>query len=230
MDAAGPSDRSELVAAWPLFGLRISSERLVLRLPLDDDLPDLMAVAMAGIHPPDEMPFGVAWSTVPSPEFERGFLAHHWQMRAGWSPERWMLNLMVEHDGRPIGSQSVHATDFAIHRIVDTGSWLGLAHQGQGFGKEMRAAVLAFAFDGLGALVAESAAFLDNSRSAAVSRGLGYEDNGRGSMAPQGVARETQRYRMTREVWRSRSRPPVRIEGLDACRSWFGVTDGQAAP
>src|SRR6476646_9677072 len=214
MDAAGPSDRSELVAAWPLFGLRISSERLVLRLPLDDDLPDLMAVAMAGIHPPDEMPFGVAWSTVPSPEFERGFLAHHWQMRAGWSPERWMLNLMVEHNGRPIGSQTVHATDFAIHRIVDTGSWLGAAHQGHGFGREMRAAVLAFSFDGLGASAATSAAFLDNARSNAVSRSLGYEENGRGSIAPQGVARETQQFRMTAEAWRSRPRPAVVIEGL----------------
>ena len=56
----------------------------------------------------------------------------------------------------------------------------------------MRAAVLAFAFDGLGAQVAESSAFLDNAASNAVSRALGYEENGFGSLAPQGVARDTQ--------------------------------------
>jgi hypothetical protein len=31
-------DRIDLDAAWTLFGLRIESERLVLRLPRDDDL------------------------------------------------------------------------------------------------------------------------------------------------------------------------------------------------
>jgi len=64
-------DRVALTSAWPLFGLRIRSDRLVLRLPGDDDLEELMAVAQAGIHPPDVMPFGIAWSTVPSPAWER---------------------------------------------------------------------------------------------------------------------------------------------------------------
>ncbi|HYH91882.1 MAG TPA: GNAT family protein [Candidatus Saccharimonadales bacterium] len=222
MDAVDPV-ATALVHAWPLYGLRIRSDRLLLRLPTDDDLLRLMAVAQAGIHPPTEMPFGIAWSTVPSPEFERGFLQHHWGQRATWTPERWALNLLVEHDGRAIGSQSIHATAFAVHRTVDTGSWLGRASQGQGFGTEMRGAVLAFAFDGLGARVAESGAFLDNAASNAVSRRLGYEENGRGALAPDGVSRETQQFRMTEATWRSRPRPPVEIEGLDACRSWFGA-------
>ena len=72
--------------AWPLFGLRIRSEHLLLRLPTDTDLAALLTVAQRGIHPPDEMPFGMAWSTVPSPDFERGFLQHHWGLRATWSP------------------------------------------------------------------------------------------------------------------------------------------------
>lgn len=45
---------------WPLFGLRIRSQRLVLRLPTDEDLVRLIAVARAGIHPEGSMPFGVA--------------------------------------------------------------------------------------------------------------------------------------------------------------------------
>ncbi|MEA2578424.1 MAG: hypothetical protein QOD78_2012 [Chloroflexota bacterium] len=222
MDAEA-RDRTTLETAWPIFGLRIRSERLVLRLPTDDDILALIDVAKAGIHPPDEMPFGVAWSVEPSPAFERGFVQHHWGVRASWTPQSWMLNLLVELDGRPIGSQSIGAKDFAIHRIVDTGSWLGRVFQGRGLGKEMRGAVLALAFDGLGARVAESAAFVDNAASNGVSRSLGYEDNGIGALAPQGVSRESQRFRMTVEGWRSRPRPPVEIEGLEPCRALFGA-------
>jgi len=214
-----------LTVAWPLFGLRIRSERLVLRLPTDDDLVDLIAVARTGIHPPGEMPFGVAWSTALSPAFERGFLQHHWGLRASWTLEAWQLNLMVELDGEPIGSQSVHATQFATMRTVDTGSWLGRAYQGRGYGREMRAAVLAFAFDGLRARIALTEAFLDNAASSGVSRSLGYEENGRGALAPEGVARETQRFRMTEERWRSRPRPAVAIEGLEPCLAMFGAVE-----
>jgi RimJ/RimL family protein N-acetyltransferase len=216
-------DATTLETAWPLFGLRIHSEHLVMRLPTDDDLLALMDVAKAGIHPPGEMPFGVAWSVLPSPDFERGMLQHHWRTRGSWTPEAWTLDLLVEMDGRPIGAQGLHANDFAIHRTVDTGSWLGQAFQGRGLGKEMRSAVLSLAFDGLEARVAESAAFLDNLASSGVSRALGYAQNGRGSLAPQGVSRETQRFRMTVDDWRSRPRPPVAIDGLEACRELFGA-------
>ena len=215
--------RTTLVDAWPLFGLRLRSERLVLRYPTDDELIDLMALARAGIHPPDEMPFGVAWSTLPSPAFERGFMQHHWTMRGTWSPDRWFLNLVVDLEGALIGSQSVGGEGFAVHRTVVTGSWLGRQFQGRGFGKEMRAAILGFAFDGLGAHVAETSAFLDNAPSNAVSRSLGYAENGLSSLAPDGVARATQQFRMTAEGWHARPRPPVTIEGLDACRELFGA-------
>jgi RimJ/RimL family protein N-acetyltransferase len=215
--------RHALADAWPLFGLRLRSERLVLRLPTDDELLELMALARAGIHPPDAMPFGVAWSTRPSPAFERGFMQHHWSMRGSWSPDHWFLNLMTELEGVPIGSQSIGADGFAIHRTVATGSWLGREYQGRGFGKEMRAAVLGFAFDGLGARVAETSAFLDNAPSNAVSRALGYEENGFGSLAPLGVAKVTQQFRMTAETWRSCPRPPLAIEGLEPCLDLFGA-------
>ena len=213
-----------LDSAWPLFGVRIRSPNLVLRLPRDDDLAGFIDVAKAGIHEPDEMPFGVAWSIVPSPEFERSFVQHHWGARATWQPEAWELHLMIELDGRPIGGQSIGATRFGVFRTVHTGSWLGRAWQGRGLGKEMRAAVLAFAFDGLGAQAAESEAFLDNHASAGVSRSLGYDDNGLGSLAPEGVARPTQRYRMTLDGWRSRPRPEVLVEGLEGLLPLFGAS------
>ena len=209
--------------AWPMFGLRIRSERLVLRLPREADLLELIRVARTGIHPVGEMPFGVAWSTTPSPRFEHDFLAHHWEAWASWSPRNWRLNLMIELNGQAIGGQSVHASEFPVHRTVDTGSWLGRPWQGKGIGTEMREAILAFAFEGLGATVAESSAFLDNHASNRVSRKLGYEENGRGSLAPEDVARETQRWRMTLDGWRSRPRPPVVFEGLEACLALFGL-------
>ena len=214
---------TSLADVWPLFGLRLRTERMVLRLPSDDEIVELIALAQAGIHPPDEMPFGVAWSVVPSPEFERSFVQHHWAWRANWTPQLWELNLMAELDGVPIGSQSIGAEGFAIQRTVHTGSWLGRAYQGRGLGKEMRSAVLGFAFDGLGARYAETSAFLDNAASNAVSRALGYEENGRGTFAPQGVARDTQKFRMSEAVWRGRPRPPLAIEGLEPCLAFFGA-------
>ena len=194
-----------------------------LRLPTDDELVGLAALAKAGIHPPDEMPFGVAWTRRPSPAFERGFVQYHWSMRALWQPDDWGLELMVTLDGEPIGVQALFGRRFAIHRRVSTGSWLGQAWQGRGHGRAMRTAVLALAFDHLGAEVAESKAFLDNPRSARVSRALGYVENGIGQIAPEDVSRETQRFRLTLEGWRSRPRPPVAVEGLEPCLELFGV-------
>jgi RimJ/RimL family protein N-acetyltransferase len=169
------------------------------------------------------MPFGIAWSTRPSPEFERRFVGHHWSGRAGWSADSWALHLLVEADGVPIGSQSVLADRFATFRMVHTGSWLGQAYQGRGLGTEMRAAVLGFAFDGLGARLAETEAFLDNAASNGVTRSIRYEPNGLMELAPEGVPRTAQRYRLTAERWRARPRPPIAIEGLDACRDMFGA-------
>jgi RimJ/RimL family protein N-acetyltransferase len=215
--------RTRLAVGQPLFGLVIRSERLVLRLPTDEELLALADLAKAGIHGPDEMPFATPWSTLPSPEFERGYLAYHWANRTAFSPDGWELGLGAWLGDEPIGMQGIHATRFAANRTVHTGSWIGRGRQGQGFGKEMRAAVLAFAFDGLGAIVAETEAYLDNAASNGVSRALGYEENGRGMLAPFGEPRETQRFRMTVEGWRSRPRPPATIEGLDACRELLGA-------
>ena len=215
--------RATLATAWPLFSLRLRTERLELRLPTDDDLLELMDLARAGIHPAGDMPFAVPWSTLPSPAFERGFLAYHWGNRSGWSTESWELGLAASLDGRLVGMQGIHARGFPTSGTVHTGSWLGRALQGLGLGKEMRLAALALAFDGLGARLAETEAFIGNAQSNGVSRSLGYKENGFGSLAPEGVPRETRRYRMTADGWRGRSRPPVTIQGLDACLQMFGV-------
>jgi RimJ/RimL family protein N-acetyltransferase len=87
----------------------------------------------------------------------------------------------------------------------------------------MRQAVLSLAFDHLRAEVAETEAFLDNPASNRVSLAVGYEPNGFGRLAPRGVARDTQRFRLTVEGWRARPRPTVTVEGLEACLGLFGL-------
>jgi RimJ/RimL family protein N-acetyltransferase len=214
---------------WPLFDLRLRTARLELRLPTDDEVAALAAVAKAGIHGPDEMPFASPWSIMPSPEFDRGFIQHHWAARAEWTPENWHLALVAFQDGAPIGAQSLYARDFARLRMVHSGSWLGRDHQRQGLGTEMRAALLALSFEGLGADVAETEAFLDNPGSLGVSQRLGYEDNGIGRLSPEGTPRDVQRFRLTAARWRTIDRPRVSIEGLDGCLDMFGVPASSTA-
>ena len=222
-----PYHRSVTHPLWPIYDLRLRTTRLELRLPDEAEIVELCRVAKAGIHPPGEMPFGIAWSVKPSPRFEREFIQYHWLTRGSWTADAWTLELAVFLDGRPIGNQGLMATEFAVMRTVSTGSWLGAPYQGRGIGKEMRGAVLALAFDGLGAEVAESNAFLDNLASSGVSRALGYSSNGFGRLAPEGVARETERFRMTREAWAATAQPAVTIEGLDGCLELFGLPGGE---
>jgi RimJ/RimL family protein N-acetyltransferase len=210
-------------AAWPLFDLRLRTANLLLRLPTADDLVELIALAKAGVHPPDEMPFGFAWTDQPSPEFDRNFFQFHVQQWATWRPDEWSLPLGVWVDGEAAGVQELSATNFRVMRTALTGSWLGAGFQGRGIGKLMRQAVLALAFDHLEAEVAETAGFFDNPASLGVSRAIGYRENGIGRLAPRGIAGDTQRMRLTNVEWRARPRPDVAVEGLDACLDLFGV-------
>jgi len=210
-------------SAWPLFDLRLRVGNLELHLPTEDDLVALIAVAKAGIHPPEEMPFAFPWTDEPSPAFDRSFFQFHVGLRASWRPDSWSLPLGVWADGQPVGVQELAADRFAVMRTVNTGSWLGQAFQGRGIGKLMRQAVLALAFDHLDAEVAESSGFFDNPASMGVSRSIGYRENGIGRLAPRGVARDTQRFRMSREDWRGRPRPEVLVERLAPCLELFGL-------
>ncbi|GAA1496317.1 GNAT family N-acetyltransferase [Paeniglutamicibacter kerguelensis] len=164
----------ELTDVWPLFGLKISSPRLELRLVQDEDLPGIIEAALSGIHDPAAMPFSTPWTDAPKEELMRSTARHQWHVRSGIAPDNWTLNLVVSHEGTPIGMQDIGARDFSIRKTVTTGSWLSSRYQGLGFGKEMRAAVLLFAFDHLGAEVAESSAAVWNHSSLGVSRSLGY--------------------------------------------------------
>lgn len=208
---------------WPLFDLRVRTPRLEIRLPTDDDLVQLVAVADEGIHDPATMPFTTPWTDVPAPERRRGSLQFWWGQRASWRPEQWSFTGAVFVNGEPIGVQDLTATSFATLRTVTTGSWLGRAHQGQGLGKEMRAAILHLAFEGLGAVEAYSAGFHDNPASLGVSRALGYVDNGAQLVLRRGTPDRMRNVRLDRDTWAAHRRDDIVIEGLAGCREMFGL-------
>jgi len=179
------------------------------------------------VHDPAFQPFEVEWTDAPPAEVSRSVLQHHWRQLADWSSARWTLPLAVVRAEHVVGIQSVSGRDFAALREVSTGSWLGLEHQGQGTGTEMRAAVLHLAFAGLGALSAISGAYTDNEASLAVSRKLGYADDGIERHVRRGQQATLQRLRLTRHIWQAHRGVEVTIEGLEPCMSMFGL-DGEA--
>jgi RimJ/RimL family protein N-acetyltransferase len=169
------------------------------------------------------MPFFFPWTDQPSPELERGALQFVWRQRAEWKPEAWHLPLVVSENGELVGVQGVQAKEFRRLRLVETGSWLGRAHQGRGIGKEMRAAVLHLAFAGLGADSAYSAAWEDNAASLAVSRALGYEENGDLVALRRDRAGRQIRLKLHRDRWQESRRDDIAIESLEPCLGLFGA-------
>jgi RimJ/RimL family protein N-acetyltransferase len=168
------------------------------------------------------MPFFFPWTDgIGKPGFVDHFVEHHRAHRREWSPASWRLNLAVFLDGKPMGSQSVRADDFARSRVVDTGSWLGRRYQRQGYGTEMRGAVLGFAFEGLGAEAATSGYLEGNVASAKVSARYGYEPDGEGVVSPRGMPVREIKLRLERERWQPPF--PVEIDGLEPCLPLFGL-------
>ena len=210
-----------LGAVWPLFGLVVRTPRLELRLPREEEFPDFVALIDEGVHDPDTMPFFVPWTDREPVRRARETAQWLWQQRANWSPDKWTFTGAVFVEGRPVGMQDVGAEHFRTVRSVETGSWLGRAHQGQGIGREMRQAILHLAFAGLGAEEALSGAFEDNAASLATSRSVGYAENGEALAPPRDGSGRTIRFRMHRTTWEPRRRDDIEIEGLEACLDMF---------
>ena len=203
----------------PLFGLRIRTPRLELRLPTEPELNELYKLAEAGIHPPGEMPFGVAWTDDLRRE---SFLAYHRSLRESWMPEAWTLDLGTWIDGVLAGVQGIGADDYAERRTIGTGSWLGDRFQGQGVGTEMRTAVVELAFRELEALAVTSSAFEANAASRRVSEKLGYRVVGHETMSPRGVPEPHLKLRLDRSDWHG-APFPIEVEGVEPCLTLFGA-------
>ncbi|MQA08423.1 MAG: GNAT family N-acetyltransferase [Pseudonocardiaceae bacterium] len=209
---------SEIPDPWPLRHLVLRTPRLELRPDDDAGLLELAALAQDGIHPPERMPFQVPWTDAPRVELGGNVLQYHWSVRATLKPSEWRLNFLVRMNGNVIGTQGLDAKDFAVTRQVSTGSWLGMRFQGKGIGTEMRAAVLLFAFDHLGAERAFSGAFTDNEASWRVSEKLGYREEGVARIAVRGGLAIERRLILDRERFR-RPQWILEVEGLESCLS-----------
>ena len=62
----------------PLFGVRLRTPRLELRLGTPEEIDELGSVAERGIHGADEMPFSVPWTDgIGQPGFGEGFGEFH---------------------------------------------------------------------------------------------------------------------------------------------------------
>jgi RimJ/RimL family protein N-acetyltransferase len=201
-----------------LWDIRVRTPRLELRLPSDDELEEFFDLAAAGIHPPEDMPFAFNWTDTLEHD---AFVEFHRSAWRDWSPELWRCHFVTFLDSRVIGTQGVESKEFAATRTVGTGSWLGQAFQGRGYGTEQRAAVLEFAFRGLGAKVAITGAVVSNSRSQRISEKLGYTVTGMSEVSPRGEPVQHYDYRLENKDWRCPI--PVEIMGLDEAVPLFGA-------
>ena len=216
-----------LAELWPPFGLRMTCGPLVMRPVRDSDFPEVLAVAHAGIHAPELLPFYFPWTDAKGTELERSFLQYHWRARADLSPEKWALDLGVWHEGRFVGVQGVSTQDFLVTRTGETGSWLGQQFHGRGIGTLMRQAICVLCLDHLGFEEVMSGAFSDNPASLAVSRKVGYRPNGEQRLARKGVVATNLRLALTSD---DLVRPPhdVRVEGAAAFRELVGIVQDRA--
>ena len=207
---------------WPLRHLVLRTPRLELRPDDDAGLDELVAEAYRGVHPPEQMPFVVPWTDADPRYLGRGMLQYFWGKRAALAPESWLINFLVRRDGRVLGTQGVEAVDFGVTREVDTGSWLGMRHQRDGVGTEMRCAVLLFAFDHLGATRARSGVFSDNEASLRISAKLGYRRDGSRTVARRGAPAEEVRLVVAREEF-ARPEWKLEVEGVEGCLGLLGA-------
>lgn len=208
---------------WPLLDLRITVGDLELRPLVEADLAEVVRMMPADLElDPHATRFAVA------EDVHRAVVVHqeYWRSYGTWTVDAWRFHLAVRRAGELLGLQELEGNDFPTLRTVDTSSWLVAEARGTGIGKAMRRAVLSLAFDHLGALAAITSAWSDNHASLGVSRSLGYRPNGESFMAREGLENGVDtlvHLRMTADDWRAGGGGQgVTVEGVDACRPWFG--------
>ncbi len=224
--------RDRLAALNPVFALEVRTPRLVLRFPTDDDLVELAELAVLGVHGPDEMPFETPWTQVPSPFLERNTLQWFWQQRATVQGDAPFITMVTVVDGVVVGTQGLFSASWKGSRTFETGSWLGLAFQGKGIGKEMRIAALQLGFDGLGARRMITEAYADNPSSVGVTEALGYRPNGDVFVSRGGEPTRSVRYAMDPEDFARLRRDDIELVGTEAVAALLGSehVPGQPPP
>jgi RimJ/RimL family protein N-acetyltransferase len=209
-------------AYWPLLDLRLNSGDLELAPLVEADLAEVVRLLPADLElNPTATRFAVDEQT------HRGVVVHqeYWRSYGTWATQGWRFHLAVRRDGELLGLQELEGNDFPTLRTVDTSSWLVESARGAGLGKAMRRAVLALAFDHLGALAAITSAWHDNHASLGVSRSLGYRPNGESLLARGDGVDTLVHLRMTLDDWRSAGgAPDVTVTGVPEALPLFGLS------
>jgi RimJ/RimL family protein N-acetyltransferase len=208
-----------MTSYWPVADLRLTDGRLQLRPMVEADLEPLAALLPSDVEQNPALPDLGSRATRLAQEY--------WQSLGGWRTDSWNLGLVVSYDGAMVGVQRLEGDDFAERRTVDSSSWLATGARGRGIGKAMRRTVLALAFDGLGAEVAETSAWADNYASIGVSRAVGYEPNGLTRHADRGRVGDLVKFRLTRSRWAGAD---VTIANLEPCLPFFGLAARSGVP
>ena len=213
---------TSLADIWPPFGLTLTTPRLTIRPILDEDIPAAVAAARSGVHEPGKSPFSTPWAELPDGELAPHMAQWYWRCRANFAKDSWTLLLAVWQDDEFLGVQDLGAKNFKTLKTVSTGSWLKQSAQGRGIGKEMRAAVVSYAFDYLQAEVAESEAASWNKQSLGVSLSLGYELNGLVRDGWGEKVEEVQRVRLTPKTF-NRPNWTLKVHGHKGLASYLGL-------
>ena len=213
---------TSLADIWPPFGLTLTTPRLTIRPILDEDIPAAVAAARSGVHEPGKSPFSTPWAELPDDELAPNMAQWYWRCRANFAKDSWTLLLAVWQDDEFLGVQDLGAKNFKTLKTVSTGSWLKRSAQGRGIGKEMRAAVVSYAFDYLQAEVAESEAASWNKQSLGVSLSLGYELNGLVRDGWGEKVEEVQRVRLTPKTF-NRPNWTLKVHGHKGLASYLGL-------
>ncbi|MDX6263897.1 MAG: hypothetical protein QOH84_5585 [Kribbellaceae bacterium] len=211
---------------YPLLDVRISTPRLELRGATDELLDELAEVVRAGKTHAEPAPYDDPMSFYePDPDLRVAkWLRAVWRRRGTVEPDAWRLSFVVMIDGRPVGEQSLSGVEFSTLGTVTSFSWLSIDERGHGYGREMRAAILHLAFDGLNAKEATSDAFVDNQPSNAISQALGYRPNGSEWATRQGEPALLNRWRLTRPDWQPHRRTDIKLHNLDACHTYLPLS------
>ena len=229
MSAPVNDTRTALASIWPPFGLRITAGSLELAPVTDDDIPALVDLARAGVHSPDAAPFLNKWTDAPAEELGRNMAVYYWSKRAEMSPARWTVDFVVRHHGEVVGVQGITGENYLVTKTMETGSWLGLHHQGQGIGTLMRQTICQFAFDCLDGTELTSGAWTDNRASLSVSRKVGYTPNGQRRLERRAGEVAIMQDLVLTPSGLVRHGLDLTVEGLPEARAFLGLPEASPA-
>ncbi|MFD3400889.1 GNAT family N-acetyltransferase [Kribbella sp. NPDC058693] len=214
------------MTSYPLLDVRVSTPVLELRGATDELLGELADVVRAGKTDAEPPPYDDPISLYePDPDQRVAkWMRAIWRGRGKVEADAWRMYFVVVVDRRPVGMQDLIGVNFSTLGTVTSFSWLSADERGRGLGREMRAAILHLAFEGLGAKEAGSDAFVDNHGSNAISQALGYEPNGSDWATRLGEPALLNRWRLTRDNWQQQRRTDIQLHNAEACQTYLPLS------